>query len=651
MAKSTLDTSPTTGKRMLTHLDIMSKTCPEGQRYIDIIDHLGGGERGFGIRVWAGKDKGNHTVYRKNFFYKFFLDGKSKMMMLGEFPSKYTEAKETGRTTLEGAREKFREARKLVKKGIDPREPKIVAVPEQTLESESDVTPAALEPEQYTVRQVLDNFYSMRARQLNYSPTSLQNDKYTIEAGIPETWMDRPADDIRQSDAESLIGRYLETTDESEVKKPGQARNLLKAVRSAWTYAMTKRMVKENIFKGINLKHTMPEVIPRKRERNLTSKEILVVWNGLSAPPGSESVRRAMKLILLTAQRPGEVASMHRDEIDGRWWAIPTERTKYKVGPYRVYLNDLALEVIGEQDGYIFPSPANDGHPIDRGSISKHLNRDRASNDEWAMSRHYGLIDWHPQDLRRTCRTMLPELGVIDEYAEEILNHQKEGLVATYNIYKYDDQKIEAMERWQQRLLEIFGSGQADDPPLPSNLRVLDDSEILIVWNSLNNPRADSTCRALKFMLLTGQALSRCIALKSEEIIQYSGFRWWQAAGRASKVFLTPTALQLIGTNENGYVFPSRAPGNHIDIGTISYLVLRKNCFGIPKWTPVDLQYTVAKKIEALGADRRIIAGLESDQAVNEWELKHWLERWEAALTNLLKVTDEKSIIDIYSDS
>lgn len=50
----------------------MSKTCPEGQRYIDIIDHLGGGERGFGIRVWAGLDKGNHNVYRKTFFTNFF---------------------------------------------------------------------------------------------------------------------------------------------------------------------------------------------------------------------------------------------------------------------------------------------------------------------------------------------------------------------------------------------------------------------------------------------------------------------------------------------------------------------------------------------------------------------------------------------------
>jgi len=152
-------------------------------------------------------------------------------MMLGEFPSKYTEAKEAGRATLEGAREKFREARKLVKKGIDPREPKIVASPEQALESEPD-TPEAPAPEQYTVRQVLDNFYAMRARQLNYSHTSLQNDKYTIEAGIPEPWMSRPADDIRQSDAEFLIGRYIEAKKVAAAGKPAKAAKPAKAVKA-----------------------------------------------------------------------------------------------------------------------------------------------------------------------------------------------------------------------------------------------------------------------------------------------------------------------------------------------------------------------------------------------------------------------------------
>jgi len=32
-----------------------------------------------------------------------------------------------------------------------------------------------------------------------------------------------------------------------------------------------------------------------------------------------------LKPILVTAQRPGEVDQMHRDQIKGRWWTIPAE--------------------------------------------------------------------------------------------------------------------------------------------------------------------------------------------------------------------------------------------------------------------------------------------------------------------------------------
>ena len=42
----------------------------------------------------------------------------------------------------------------------------------------------------------------------------------------------------------------------------------------------------------------------------------------------SDELRRALKLILVTAQRPGEVAGIHTSEIDGNWWTIPSERAK-----------------------------------------------------------------------------------------------------------------------------------------------------------------------------------------------------------------------------------------------------------------------------------------------------------------------------------
>jgi len=51
-------------------------------------------------------------------------------------------------------------------------------------------------------------------------------------------------------------------------------------------------------------------------------------------------------MILVTAQRPGEVAQMHSDQIKDRWWTIPAEVAK-NGREHRVYLTDTAMSLIG----------------------------------------------------------------------------------------------------------------------------------------------------------------------------------------------------------------------------------------------------------------------------------------------------------------
>ena len=46
-------------------------------------------------------------------------------------------------------------------------------------------------------------------------------------------------------------------------------------------------------------------------------------------------------------------------------------------------------------------------------------------------------------------------LGVPDVVAERVLNHQPQGLVKTYNLHEYENEKREALDRWAQRVAEI----------------------------------------------------------------------------------------------------------------------------------------------------------------------------------------------------
>ena len=84
----------------------------------------------------------------------------------------------------------------------------------------------------------------------------------------------------------------------------------------------------------------------KKKTRYLKDDEIVKFWNGLNDSLIAPPIINALKLILLTGQRPSEICGIHSDEINNRWWTIPGERTK-NGSDHSVYLSDLALETIG----------------------------------------------------------------------------------------------------------------------------------------------------------------------------------------------------------------------------------------------------------------------------------------------------------------
>jgi integrase len=66
----------------------------------------------------------------------------------------------------------------------------------------------------------------------------------------------------------------------------------------------------------------------------------------------------ALKLILLTGQRPGEVTHMHRDHIIDGWWTLPGAPVPSLGWPgtkngqsHRVWLSKPAQELLAELDG------------------------------------------------------------------------------------------------------------------------------------------------------------------------------------------------------------------------------------------------------------------------------------------------------------
>jgi hypothetical protein len=57
--------------------------------------------------------------------------------------------------------------------------------------------------------------------------------------------------------------------------------------------------------------------------------------------------------------------------------------------------------------------------------------------------------------LRRVVRSGLSALRVQHDVAEAILAHAPPGIVGTYNLHEYEDEKAEGLEAWAQRLASI----------------------------------------------------------------------------------------------------------------------------------------------------------------------------------------------------
>jgi integrase len=390
---------------------------------------------GFGIRV--------HPSGRKVFFFLYRVDGQRRFLNLGDYPG----------TSLKQAREDYEEAKAKVKalkagraEGVDPLE---IRKTKQHEREERRKAP--------TIPDLVDEYIERHAKKFK---RSWKDDERLLKKEIVSIWGNRKAEEIKKRDVilllESIVDRGT----------PAMSNQVLKVCRKMFNFAVERDILQFTPFLGV--KALAPNT---SRERTLTEAEIKTLWNNLDYVPMSDEIRHALKLVLVTAQRPGEVTGMHTREIEGRWWTIPAERAK-NGREHRVYLTDTALELVGdiEGKGFVFPCP----HQMKEQSIDSHalpvaVRRNVAcpltdkkgkplydADGKPATENRLGVEKFTPHDLRRTAATFMAGMGFMDEIIDAVLNHVKQGVIRTYNRHKYDKEKQQALEAWERKLNSII---------------------------------------------------------------------------------------------------------------------------------------------------------------------------------------------------
>jgi integrase len=249
-----------------------------------------------------------------------------------------------------------------------------------------------------------------------------------------------------------LEGRILKDIDESDIKRilkkvetrgaSNQTLQLYRRLRTLFNYAVTERYLDESPMARLAVMGSENE-----KDRNLSNSEICTFWKALDDIVMREDIRRALKLILITAQRPGEVIGAHSSEFDGEWWTIPAHRAKNR-SEHKVFLTQTAKELFNTpDDGFCFPryfSTKGDTTPkaIDVNSLSKELRR---------ILPKLGITSFTPHDLRRTAATKIADIGH-GYIVGEILNHTKPGSTKIYDRSDYKIEKQRAALAWHDYL-------------------------------------------------------------------------------------------------------------------------------------------------------------------------------------------------------
>jgi len=255
---------------------------------------------------------------------------------------------------------------------------------------------------------------------------------------------------------------------------PSSANRTQSTIRTMWGYANDKEILTENFLHGMK-KVGGKEI---EKDRVLTADELKVFFALLDDEKAeiTDAVRLALKVILLTAQRPGEVSGMMRSELhdlegERPHWIIPAVRTKNKKAEHTVPLSPTVIRLIqsalkiGEpEDGKdkadrpVFASRFESVGTLARHSLSQAVRRILESSRQGTEEgERQELAAFTPHDLRRTAATLVQAARLPIDYVKAILNHNDKGVTGVYARWHMFEEKREAVLAIEAAVLSAMG--------------------------------------------------------------------------------------------------------------------------------------------------------------------------------------------------
>ena len=288
-------------------------------------------------------------------------------------------------------------------------------------------------------------FAELADRYLEYAKHEKKNKSWeqgralVVRYALPR-WKSMQAVNINRSDVKALMASF------------GQRKVLANAVLSSVS-AIFRWAVSEA---EILLNNPCKMIVRNKehaRERVLSDTEVALFFKAFD-DIGDTVVSAALKTVLLTGQRGGEVRFLRREHLKDGWWELPGAPVPALGWPglknkqnHRVWVPQAVQKLIAEQGdgatGFVFSKRGRAVSGLDQAmrTVCTKLKVERAT----------------PHDLRRTFSSKVTALGFGRDAMNRVTNHKEGGIADVYDRHQYEDENKRIMEAVASKLLLLAG--------------------------------------------------------------------------------------------------------------------------------------------------------------------------------------------------
>ncbi|SFO06015.1 tyrosine-type recombinase/integrase [Xenorhabdus japonica] len=236
---------------------------------------------------------------------------------------------------------------------------------------------------------------------------------------------------------------WLQCFDRMKKKAPVGAGIIFQVCKQALKFCRVRMYAISHVLDDL----TIPDVGERenKGDRFLTDNELGQLWSSVNSNIHEPYFNNLLKILIVFGCRTREIRLSKCSEWDfeSMLWTVPKENSKTRekiIRPIPECMESFLKELVhksNENDLLLGEFKIGNVVSYHGSNIWKKLEQ----SEKWTL-----------HDLRRTLATKMNDMGIAPHIADQLLGHVLPGVMAIYNRSQYLSEKLDALNRWCERL-------------------------------------------------------------------------------------------------------------------------------------------------------------------------------------------------------